>query len=143
MSGRRLCVWIPEDKLWIFDAIEFIRKAGEEEGARLTDGFIIVNILSHALATYESPTSGKVPTKEYDGKGHKRKRFISFRKQDQWLLDAIDKVLKTKKDLGLPANFSFELVRLARCGLVKNLTDGAKLDKKSLGGDDDSASKTS
>jgi len=44
-----------------------------------------------------------------------------FGKDDQWLYDSITKLVETKKAAGFNTSYSFELVRLAKKGLVSVL----------------------
>lgn len=55
-------------------------------------------------------------------------RTIRFRKEDQWVNKYIQDIIDTKKKLGFKTSFSFELIRLAKNGLI-NSTDGSKIDR--------------
>jgi hypothetical protein len=63
-----------------------------------------------------------------------RKITISVRTQDEWLLETVNDIVKTKKLMGLPSSFSYEFVRLAKNGLTGNLI-GQRLDQKILSGE--------
>jgi hypothetical protein len=57
------------------------------------------------------------------------KRKINFRNKDEWLVTLIDGIVSTKKKLGFKTSFSYELVRLAKKGLIDS-AEGAAIDRK-------------
>jgi hypothetical protein len=59
------------------------------------------------------------------------REYVYFRKKDLWLKECLDKIIKSKKAMGIRTNMSYEIVRLAKNGLMKELI-GADLDKKIL-----------
>lgn len=59
------------------------------------------------------------------------KRTITIRKDHAWVVEAIDKIVETKKSLGFNTSFSYELMRLAKNALVGSL-EGESLDKRIL-----------
>ncbi len=65
-----------------------------------------------------------------------KKPTITFRKKDEWLYDCITKIVESKKAAGMRTSLSFELIRLARNGLLNEMR-GAEADQKILKGDDD------
>ena len=56
---------------------------------------------------------------------------VVFRKEDAWVRNAVQKIVEHKRLAGLPTSFSYELVRLAKNGILKT-SIGAKLDRKIL-----------
>lgn len=67
-----------------------------------------------------------------------------FRRQDEWLIKCIDRIVEAKTLAGMRTTASFELVRLAKNGLTNAMT-GSEIDRKVLGhgGDDVDSSKAS
>lgn len=63
-----------------------------------------------------------------------RKRKISFRKSDEWLIKLINEIVETKKRLGFKTTFSYEMVRLAKKGMIDS-KDGHKIDRMVLNDD--------
>ena len=62
-----------------------------------------------------------------------RKEHIVFRREHEWLAECIDKIVQAKTDVGIKTSFSWELIRLARCGMVQNMEgDGAAFDRAIL-----------
>ncbi len=61
---------------------------------------------------------------------------ITFRRRDEWLHHCVQKIVDTKRDAGMTTSFSYELVRLARNGLLNEIR-GADSDRKILKGEDD------
>jgi len=67
-----------------------------------------------------------------------KKEKITFRRKDEWLHECVTKIVETKRDAGMKTSFSYELVRLARNGMLNEMR-GAEKDQEILkGGDDDS-----
>lgn len=56
---------------------------------------------------------------------------VTVAEKDYWLIDAVNRVVETKKKGGMQSSFSFELVRLAKNGLTGNLA-GAEIDQQIL-----------
>ena len=54
-------------------------------------------------------------------------------REDEWLYDCLEKIVKTKKEMGLRSTMSFELLRLAKNGMTKGMV-GVDLDRKILSG---------
>lgn len=60
-----------------------------------------------------------------------RKASVRFRRGDEWLLEAIDEIVEIKRLAGFKSSFSFELIRLAKKGLMDS-AEGAEMDKVAL-----------
>ena len=58
---------------------------------------------------------------------------VVFRKDDEWVLECVTKLVQSKRDMGFPTSFSFEAVRLMKSGLINSL-DGAVIDALILKG---------
>lgn len=63
-----------------------------------------------------------------------RNRRIIFRKSDEWLIKLIEEIVSTKKRLGFKTTFSYEMVRLAKKGMIDS-TEGHKIDRMVLNDD--------
>ena len=59
------------------------------------------------------------------------RRTIVVRKEDEWIISVLDRIVDTKKELGVNASFSYELLRLAKNALL-GTAKGVKLDKEVL-----------
>jgi hypothetical protein len=60
-----------------------------------------------------------------------RQPTITFRKNDLWLLETLERLVATKKRLGYKTTLSRELIRCAKNGLTNGLT-GSDLDRQIL-----------
>jgi len=54
-------------------------------------------------------------------------------REDEWLFECLEKIVKTKNEMGLRSTMSYELLRLAKNGMTKGMV-GADLDRKILRG---------
>ena len=61
---------------------------------------------------------------------------VIFRNKDKWFYDWIVKMVDTKRYMGLRTSMSFEILRLAKKGLLDS-AEGADLDRTILKGDKD------
>ena len=61
---------------------------------------------------------------------------IRFRDKDEWLYDRIATIVEHKQAAGMRTSFTFELLRLAKNGLLGEMR-GADLDRAILKGEDD------
>ena len=59
------------------------------------------------------------------------RKMIWIRKENAWLIDKINDIVEAKRRAGESTTFSFEFVRLARNGLLRNL-EGAEEDRRIL-----------
>ena len=51
--------------------------------------------------------------------------------EDEWLIDSLKKIVESKKKMHLKSSLSWELLRIAKNGLINELA-GASLDKTIL-----------
>jgi hypothetical protein len=56
---------------------------------------------------------------------------IYVSEQDMWLIQALEKIVQTKQELGLKSSLSWELLRIAKNGLTSEMV-GAKIDRAIL-----------
>ena len=61
-----------------------------------------------------------------------KKIVVVFQKRDEWLYNCLEKIVKSKREMGLKTSISFELIRWARNGFINN-TEGMRLDRELLG----------
>jgi hypothetical protein len=64
-----------------------------------------------------------------------KKEKVTFRRKDEWLHECVTKIVASKRAAGLRTSFSYELVRLARNGMLNEMR-GAEKDQEILRGDD-------
>jgi hypothetical protein len=53
MSGRRLVVWVPEEDLWIFEALAKLRLRYDQQGVPISQSGLSVQLLKTALMDWE------------------------------------------------------------------------------------------
>lgn len=61
-----------------------------------------------------------------------RQRQVCVRVRDQWVLKFIDKIVSGKKKMGIETSFSYELIRLVKSALLKEIPPGIELDRAIL-----------
>ena len=54
-KGRRLTVWVPNEDLWIFNALEMEVRIEENLGVRSSRGNIALRIIKSELMSYYDP----------------------------------------------------------------------------------------
>tara|TARA_R100001510_G_C7656076_1_gene215694 strand:+ start:4545 stop:4751 length:207 start_codon:yes stop_codon:yes gene_type:complete len=60
-----------------------------------------------------------------------KRRNIHFRKDMEWMIEYIDRIVQTKTEMGVRTSFSWEMQRLARNGLL-NSKEGSSIDRTLL-----------
>ena len=128
----RLSVWLSKEYEWINDALEQIVQAGEAEGMKISKSDLVTTLLSEGLKDYV-PIEMPVVRPAISTKTNLR-RSVVCSKKDSWLFEAIDKIIGTKKMAGMQSSFNFELLRIAKNGLVRNML-GAEEDRTILKGE--------
>lgn len=133
MSGKRLSIWIPEEDCWIFDVLETVQREFEERGFPISYGELVREYLIPSLKPYKGRSKPSVMPHDITPAETSKclKRSIAFRKDDVWFLDALVKIVDTKKAAGFKTSVSYELVRLAKNALT-GAVDGAAFDRKVL-----------
>jgi hypothetical protein len=117
----------------MFDVLEMIQREFEERGFPISSGELVREHLTPSLKPYK----GKIKTLKTDDDSTLKetskclKRSIAFRKGDAWFLDALVKIVDTKKAAGFKTSVSYELVRLAKNSLTGAI-DGSAFDRKVL-----------
>ena len=105
-----MSLWIPDDRLWIFSVVEEFQKKAEAEGIPLSQGDIILAILEESWAELRKKFHrSKIKIKKKK-KGKSLRRMVVCRQRDSWLFDYLDKIVETKKDVGIRTSFSYELL---------------------------------
>jgi hypothetical protein len=57
MSGRRLVVWVPEEDLWIFEALAKLRLRYDQQGVPISQSGLSVQLLKEKLEKWR-PSCG-------------------------------------------------------------------------------------
>lgn len=60
-----------------------------------------------------------------------KKITLTVKTADGWLLECVEKIVEFKLEMGFKTSVSYEILRLAKKGLVESM-EGADLDKKVL-----------
>ena len=126
-SGHMVSLYLPHDKIWILDAILEVQRTSERRGVHLTRNQFIVRAIEQCLP-YDESYRMSAPRKKIISEKKNRTRLVVCRESDDWLMDAVDKIVQTKIDIGLETNYSYELYRLVKVGLTNTLY-GESLDR--------------
>jgi hypothetical protein len=141
--GRRLSVWVPGDKLWLFGVLDQMVKHLEGLGLPASLGRVVREVLEAGLeekrrALGIAKEAAPEPRPVNAGLGRGCKRHIVFRRDDMDVLAALERIVRAKRASGFETSLSRELVRVARAGLLTGLEPpGAELDRAILAMEED------
>ena len=116
MSGKGKTIYIRQSQMWIFRALEEVKKGAAELGVTLSDSDIIMDCVVGELEPYKnSPKVTK--SRRVRAAVGRYKRSIRCPNRYKWVFDRIEALVSIKKELGFETSFSNELLALAANGL--------------------------
>lgn len=121
MKGKRKTIYVRPAHMWLFRAIEHVKREAAKLHVTLTDSDVIVDCVITQLEDYKKSPDVKAERKAATGRRRGEyvatKKTITCPEKYRWVFERVEDIVTIKRELGLKASFSSELVALAANGL--------------------------
>ena len=121
MKGKRKTIYVRPAHMWLFRAIEHVKREAAKLHVALTDSDVIIDCMITQLEDYKK--SPDVEPTHKSATGRRRGEYVATKKtvtcpdKYSWVFERVEDIVTIKRELGLKASFSSELVALAANGL--------------------------